>query len=89
MLTELKPQYTNVKSFYRKATVEATSTGLKLYSYDTLVAVLDYDFSLVNFYNTDAYSNTTLKHVREFLMQNGFPWLSKSEILKDDYLEIP
>ena len=42
MITYLKPEFDNAKSFYNKATVEIDENGNKhLYSYNTLVCELD------------------------------------------------
>lgn len=87
MITELTPQFENRKSYYRKAFIEHQRIDMKnvytLYSYDTLVCdlVIDIDNAgkhTLTVYNTQ--SNTTLRHIREFLRQHGYPKLSKNEI---------
>lgn len=74
----LESKNSSQKSFYKKAfyikETEGNKTILSLYSYETLVLkiVLDNDeieksFYITNYY-TD-YSNTTLKHVKEMILQ--------------------
>ena len=79
--TELKTIYDKRKSFYKKAYIEYyidCSIGysriekIKLYSYNTIVCTIDYVDSCNRFYhlhNTEMYSQTTLRHIREFLQQ--------------------
>lgn len=82
MTYELKPLHTNQKSFYRKAmvTVSYNDDGmyLVLQSYDTYVVMVK--ISKGGMPNVkrlwDGYSATTMRHVNEFLMQEGFPKLS-------------
>ena len=79
---ELAPQFTNQKSFYRKAFIKEHQGLHKLYSYDTHVMTLN-DSELV--YLTDReehYSNTTLKHMKEFLQQNAYPKVTKQQLIK-------
>lgn len=71
------------KSFYSKARVEEHGNNLRLYSYSTLVAFINRDKNKVKVYGT--YSDTTLRHIKEFLKQNGF----KADTLKqitEDYM---
>jgi len=81
MRTELIPQFDRAKGFYSKACVETyLGSSLKsLFSYDTLVAQVRGDFAVVY----DTYSNTTLRHIKEFLMQNGFRAIDKEQIISD------
>ena len=72
---DLEPIYTNQKSFYNKAKV----VDGKLYSYNTLVAEVKYGLAYV--YNVQ--SATTVRHVKEFLLQNGFEATTKKQIMKD------
>lgn len=56
-LTELKPEITKQKSFYKKAMIQNT--------------------------NFEVYTQTTLKHLKEFLYQTlGITGLKKKEIMK-------
>lgn len=81
-LANLTPIYNNQKSFYNKAKKETTEDGMtrykRLYSYETLVADIVYDLDIsegyirsvlkeINIYNQQ--SNTTKKHIREFIQQ--------------------
>lgn len=68
---ELTPLYDTRKSFYKKAMVERGNNGTKtLYSYDTKVAKIMYNkdnVRVVEIYGF--YSNTTLRHIKEFIKQ--------------------
>jgi len=75
MITELQAIYTNQKSFYGKARIEHLENGNKvLISYSTRVCELD------NNNNIAYYSQTTARHINEFLQQNGLPKMTKKEI---------
>ncbi len=73
----LQPQYDSRASFYNKAETDDD----KLYSYGTLVAEI-VDGKPVLYPDWD-YSQTTIRHVREFLRQHGFTADSKAQIAKD------
>ena len=75
---ELKPQFDNAKSFYRRAYVEKTHTGYRLTSYDSEVAEIS-DGRVFLGCDWD-YSRTTLRHVKEFLKQQGYKADSKDQI---------
>ena len=68
---ELVPMYSRNKSFYHKANVVEFADGWKtLFSYTTAVCEIDPDG---NFHRTwSGYSATTMKHVHDFMVQNGF-----------------
>ena len=66
MITELRAVHDSRKSFYGKAIIE---DGVKLYSYGTLVASVE-PGQRPKVYNLQ--SRTTARHVREFLLQNGY-----------------
>lgn len=77
---ELKPIYTSQKSFYGKATVEQLDnfnvggTIFKLsnlFSYSTHVATFITDGTRSGLFLTGEYSKTTVKHIREFVRQQG------------------
>lgn len=72
---KLNPIYDTRASFYGKAETD----GDKLYSYNTLVAEIIDGKPVV--YNLQ--SQTTLRHVREWLKQNNFKADSKQQIIKD------
>ena len=75
---ELNPMFDYRKSFYGKAVVESNpKTGdLTLRSDSTKVAVIK--AGKLEVFGT--YSVTTLRHIKEFMRQNGYPPLSKKEI---------
>ena len=73
----LKPEYDSRASFYNKAETDDD----KLYSYGTLVAEI-VDGKPVLYDDWD-YSQTTLRHVKEFLRQHGFTAESKSQMARD------
>lgn len=75
MITYLIPRFDSRKSFYGKAKTD----GRKLWSYSTLVAEIVNNQPIV--YGT--YSATTLRHIKEFLNQNGFEASSKAQIERD------
>ena len=84
--TELIPQYDTHKSFYGKAKVETdTETGITgLYSYGALVAAVfrhhgDNGRAMVY----GECNATTLRHIKEFLKQQGFAAETKKQILAD------
>lgn len=78
---ELIPVYDTRKSFYKKAYIEyftewselhSRLTKLKLYSYGTLVCTIEYINTEERFYhlhNVELFSQTTLRHAKEFLLQ--------------------
>lgn len=82
MTYELKPFRTNQKSFYRKARVTASYNGddmhLVLQSYETNVVMVKITKGGMPQVRRlwDGYSATTMRHVNELLMQEGFPKLS-------------
>lgn len=77
----LEPRYDARKSFYGKARVDTGDKGdkNKLYSYDTLVAEIKDGKPVV--YGT--YSQTTLRHIKEWLKQLGFKAENSKQILAD------
>ena len=78
-MTELKPIYSNNKSFYGKANTFYKEGALVLRSYSTDVAYIIDGQPVV----TGMYSQTTLKHIKEFLLQNGFKAENWKQIEKD------
>lgn len=74
----LEPKHQSQKSFYGKARVRVNGTHHTLTSYNTEVA--EYDASTGKMTVHDWYSNTTMRHVNEFLIQHGFKSLSKKEV---------
>lgn len=77
---ELRPIHDSRKSFYGKALVVEDGSGVKkLRSYNTIVAQINDGRPTV--YGT--YSNTTLRHIKEFLKQNHFKADTSRQIMKD------
>lgn len=91
---DLKPIYDSRKSFYNKAVVTENSTlwgndtlleadsEKHLYSYNTEVCYIDAE-NKVHLLPSWNYSATTLRHIKEFLKQEGFKADSKAQIEKD------
>lgn len=83
---DLRPMYDSRASFYGKARVRDNDGDLELISYNTRVAVIHPagkydDEASASVYGT--HSVTTLRHIKEFLQQNGFKAESKAQIEKD------
>jgi len=75
----LKPRYDSRASFYKKAKVKQVNGKLILQSYQTDVAKIENGKPIV--YGT--YSQTTLRHIKEFLKQYGYKAETSKQILKD------
>lgn len=82
---ELTTRYDAHASFYGKARVEIEGTTRRLFSYETHVAsIKDCGDGLgLRPMVFDTYSTTTLRHIKEFLLQNGFKAINKAQIIKD------
>lgn len=78
---DLSPRYDSRAPFYNKAKVDTGDKGdkNKLYSYNTLVAEIKDGKPVV--YGT--YSATTLRYIKEWLLQNGFKAENKAQIMRD------
>jgi hypothetical protein len=76
---ELEPEYDRRKSFYGKAVVTEKNGKKVLTSYSTDVAEIENGKAKVH----GTYSDTTLRHIKEFLKQNGFKAESSKQIMKD------
>ena len=76
---ELRTNYNNRQSFYGKAQVVIEGNKITLQSYSTKVAYIEKDQAFIN----GTYSQTTLRHIREFLLQHGFKADNKKQILSD------
>lgn len=87
---ELIPQYDSRKSFYGKARVRNNDGDLELISYSTRVAVIhqatEADPKSASVYGL--YSQTTLRHIKELLKQNGFKADNAKQIMAD-YSPLP
>lgn len=81
-VSDLSTQFDSRKSFGGKAKVITDSDGTQiLYSYNTPVVELEKGKKVKLLPQWDS-SATTLRHVREFLLQNGFEAGSKAQIAK-------
>jgi hypothetical protein len=86
MTQELVTRYDSRKSFYGKARVEADYPEVRLISYNTNVATIFYDGTpddkgRLEVYGT--YSQTTLRHIKEFAKQYGFKAGTSKQIMED------
>lgn len=79
MRKELEVKFGTAKSFYGKAETRRGVNCTELYSYDTLVCTV-YDNDLVRMEAPK--SNTTTRHIVEFLQQMGYPKFTKAELLR-------
>ena len=82
---ELRVKYAKQESFYKKAFVKEDEEGTQyLYSYCSLI-LTNYGKAMKFEENLNLYSNTTMRHVREYLKQLG-KWdladLGKAKLLK-------
>ena len=73
-------RYDSRASFYNKARVKYFNDDTKiLTSYDTTVAVIKSGKAYIN----GTYSQTTLRHIKEFLKQNSFKAESSKQMCAD------
>lgn len=72
----LEPIYDTRKSFYGKAKIVIYNNIIDLISYNTVVARIE-DGKIKVF---GWYSQTTARHINEFLKQNGFKSMTKKEM---------
>ena len=90
---ELRVKYAAQQSFYKKAFVKEDKEGIeRLYSYYSLI-ITNYGKALKFEEDVNLYSNTTMKHVREYLKQIGKWELAKmtktkffKELAKTNYI---
>lgn len=76
----LECQYDSAQSFGGKAIVIRDDTKLYLRSYETLVAMWDMETETLYRKQGQPQSNTTARHMREFAMQRGLPYMTKSQL---------
>jgi hypothetical protein len=76
---KLQPKYNRQKSFYGKAYVYDKDGKKILRSYSTDVAYIENGKAVVR----GTYSVTTLRHIKEFLQQNGFKAENSKQIIAD------
>ena len=79
METQLQTQYDSRQSFYGKAKVRNEGNRVILRSYDTDVAYIENGKAVIS----GTYSTTTLRHIKEFLKQNGFKAVDIKQITND------
>ncbi len=90
---DLQCVFDSRKSFYGKAKNEEYNDGmtktLKLYSYNTLVALVSYDslWHKVLYDYLGEFSKTTTRHQKEFFKQNGLNDKEIKELFKNKHLE--
>ena len=85
--TELQPLHGNVKCYYGKAIIVENDKMRYLYSYDTLVVAVSFENDTIILHNEHLWSQTTLRHIKEFLQQHGKPKYTKAELLEIDFLQ--
>ena len=82
---ELRVKYAKQQSFGKKAFIKEDEGGTQyLYSYYSLI-ITNYGKALKFEEDINLYSNTTMRHIREYLKQIGkeeLAILSKSKLLK-------
>lgn len=76
MITYLKPKFDSRKSFYNKAVVEINDNEKILYSYNVKICAI---INNIFYKYWNGYSATTMRHIVEFRLQNGFSKITKKE----------
>ena len=77
-MEELRPIYSNVKSFYGKAKIIREKGTIKLQSYNTIIAEIKNEKLHINGF----YSATSTRHLKEFIQQMGFTTKKKKQLEK-------
>ena len=72
----LQARYDSRADFYKKAKILEYNGAIYLQSYDTVVAKIEDGKAIVNGW----YSQTTARHINEFLRQNGFEPMTKKQM---------
>lgn len=76
----LKPEHSKQKSFYKKALVFDDGKAKVLVSYSTpVVVVVGNVFFKLQRDDSHTTSQTTMRHINEFLVQNGFERMRVAE----------
>ena len=68
--------YDSRADFYKKAKIIRYNNAIYLQSYSTIVAKIENGKIIINGW----YSQTTARHINEFLLQNGFNKLTKKQM---------
>ena len=87
-VVNLQPTFSAQKSFYGKAKIKTYDSAVILVSYDTEIVQLRNNNTIKMLCDTEALSNTTMKHLREFFWQFGFgniAELTKKEMVNTLY----
>ena len=82
MLFELTPKFDSRKSFYGKAKIRFDGDRRLLLSYGTPVAFIEPDRLPVMLIGWDS-TQTTLRHVKEFLKQNDYTAETLEQMRRD------
>lgn len=82
---DLRPEYDSRQSFYGKARVEDNGNEVTLYSYNTPICMIDRTRGVITFTEYYSYSQTTRRHLREFLYQNGIDINLKDIVPGEEY----
>ena len=77
----LNPEFSSRKSFYGKAGTDDTAEGKVLTSYGTKIMRIK-DGNITMLCRPEHLTNTTLRHIREFLLQNGLEPLTKKQLIE-------
>lgn len=72
----LQARYDSRADFYKKAKIISYNGATYLQSYNTIVAKIENGKAIVNGW----YSQTTARHINEFLYQNGFDKMTKKQM---------
>ena len=78
---ELIPKFDSRKSFYKKAMVKTEDNQKILYSFDAKVCIINLDLNTAQIISL--FSNTTTRHIKEFLLQNNFKVENNTQLRKD------
>jgi len=81
-MENLSCNYSNRKSFYGKAKIDTNGNRTELFSYDTKVAIIENNIPVILKSNL---SQTSMRHVKEFLQQYGHTAKDKKQMIKDYY----
>lgn len=79
---ELTARYDARASFYGKAKVDVDGNSKTLYSYGTEICRIS-DSTAKIVCRVDQLSNTTMRHLKEFLLQNSFKAENKKQMIRD------
>lgn len=89
----LEPKYDKAKSFYGRAKVEEVDNTINLISYDSNICTIFVNglddleveiYDVTDYYGESlTFSSTSLRHLKEFLLQNGLRADNKNQICKD------